>query len=128
SFAYDRSTGNLSSPVRAAPNVRGIGIAFHGNTMYLTSTNGTLHKLEDANGNGVWGEPGELDVAIVTGIPQGDHNIDQIQILGDTLYVGVGLRTINGQIGAWTSGALDDLGGQGFFSGGIGRTYGDSAY
>jgi hypothetical protein len=89
---------------------------------------GTIRKLEDTNGNGIWGETGELNVAIVTGIPQGDHNTDQIQIAGNTLYVGIGRRTINGHLGAWTSGTLDDLGGKGFFYGGIGRTWGDSAY
>jgi hypothetical protein len=31
-------------------------------------------------------------------------------------------------LGVWTSGTLDDLGGKGFFNGGIGRTWGDSAY
>jgi glucose/arabinose dehydrogenase len=128
SFAYDPATGSLSSPVNAAPGIRGIGIAFHGRTMYLSSFDGTIHKLEDANNNGIWGEAGELDVAIVTGLPQGDHNTDQIQILGNTLYVGIGRRTINGHLGAYTSGQLDDLGGRGFFFGGTGRTYGDSAY
>ncbi len=129
SFAYDPATGALSSPVHAAPGVRGIGIAFHGRTMYLSSFDGTIHKLDDAGNNGIWGEPGELDVAIVTGLPQGDHNTDQIQIAGDTLYVGIGRRTINGHVGAYTSGLVDDLGGRGFFSfGGLGRTYGDSAY
>ncbi len=128
SYAYDPTTGNLSAPIMVAPSIRGIGIAFHGADLYLSTFGGTIHKLKDGNGNGVYGESGELDVAIVTGIPQGDHNIDQIQIAGDTLYVGIGRRTINGRFGAWTSGALDDLGGKGFFSGGTGRTYGDSAY
>jgi hypothetical protein len=128
SYVYDATTGALSSPVNAVPKAQGIGIAFHGNSMYLSLFDGTVHKLDDANGNGVWGEAGELDVAIVTGIPQGDHNTDQLLVVGNTLYVGIGRRTINGHVGAWTSGAIDDLGGKGFFSGGIGRTYGDSAY
>jgi hypothetical protein len=130
SFAYDPTTGALSSPVKAAPQVKGIGIAFHQKNMYMRSFDGTIHKLSDANGNGIWiwGEAGELDVAIVTGIPQGDHNTDQLQVVGDTLYVGIGRRTINGNLGAWTGGTIDDLGGKGFFNGGLGRTYGDSAY
>ena len=128
SFVYDAQTEALSSPIKAAPQVKGIGIAFHGTEMYLTSFDGTIHKLNDSNGNGIWGEAGELDVAIVTGIPQGDHNTDQLQVVGNTLYVGIGRRTINGHLGAWTSGTLDDLGGKGFFYGGIGRTWGDSAY
>jgi hypothetical protein len=128
SFVYHPTTGAITSPVNAVPNVAGIGIAFHGNAMYLTLMDGTIHKLTDANGNGVWGEKGELNVAIVTGLPQGDHNTNQLQIVGDTLYVGIGRRTINGHMGAWTGGTIDDLGGQGFFFGGIGRTWGDSAY
>jgi hypothetical protein len=128
SYTYDKATGTLANPINAAPSVQGIGIGFHGRTMYLTSFDGSLHKLTDPNRNGVYGEPGELDVAIVTGIPQGDHNIDQIQIRGKTLYVGIGRRTINGHRGPWTSGSLDDYGGSGFWSGGIGRTWGDSAY
>jgi hypothetical protein len=128
SFVYDPTTGNLSSPVNAVPNVHGIGIGFHGNNMYISLMDGTIDKLNDANGNGIWGEAGELNVAIVTGLPQGDHNTDQIQIVGNTLYVGIGRRTINGHLGAWTCGTLDDLGGAGFFFGGIGRSWGDSAY
>ena len=130
SLAYDPTTAALTAPVQVAPSVKGIGIGFHGTDLYLTSSgDGTIHKLNDLDGNGVYGESGELDVPIVTGLPQGDHNTDQIQISGDTLYVGIGRRTINGRFGAYTSGALDDLGGQGFFaSGGLGRTYGDSAY
>ena len=128
SFVYNPSNGTLSSPVNASPNVHGIGVAFHGSHMYQSSTDGSIHKLNDTNGNGVWGETGELDVAIVTGIPQGDHNIDQIQIVGSTLYVGIGRRTINGHHGPWTGGVIDDFGGKGFFNGGIGITFGDSAY
>ena len=128
SFVYDAQSGALSSPIKAATQVKGIGIAFHGTNMYLTSLDGTIHKLNDLNNNGIWGESGELDVAIVTGLPQGDHNTDQLQIVGNTLYVGIGRRTINGHLGAWTSGQIDDLGGKGFYYGGIGRTWGDSAY
>lgn len=127
-FTYDAATATLSSPVRAAPSIHGLGIAFHGSTMYLSALDGSLHKLTDANGNGVWGEPGELDVPIVTGIPQGDHNTDQMQVIGNALYVGIGRRTINGHSGAWTGQLIDDFGGKGFAAGGVGRTWGDSAY
>ena len=128
SYAIDPATGALANPVAVNTRIKGLGIGFHGTDLYLSSNDGTIHKLKDGNGNGIYGEAGEFDVAIVTGIPQGDHNIDQIQIAGDTLYTGVGRRTINGRAGAWTSGQLDDLGGQGCFNGGLGRTYGDSAY
>ena len=125
---WDAATGALSLPVDAAPAIRGLGIAFHGANMYLSALDGTIHKLGDANGNGVWGEPGELDVAIVTGLPQGDHDTDQMQVIGNALYVGIGRRTINGHSGAWTGQVIDDFGGKGFALGGLGRTWGDSAY
>lgn len=132
SYAYDRATGQVSNHKIAMPHdgIGGIGIAFHGARMYLTEFDGSIRRLDDTNGNGVWGETaqGELNVAIVTGIPQGDHNTDQLQIRGDTLFVGIGRRTINGRRGEWTSGSLDDYGGKGFWSGGIGKTWGDSAY
>ena len=128
SYAVDPTTGTLVDGRSAAPNVRGIGLGFRGTTMYATTLDGTLRKLTDDNGNGVWGEAGELDVAIVTGITVGDHAINQIQITGKTLYVGVGTRTQNGQVGSYTGGVIDDLGGAGYFGGGLGRTYGDSAY
>jgi glucose/arabinose dehydrogenase len=127
-FTWDAATATLSSPVSAAPAIHGLGIAFHGANMYLSALNGSIHKLSDTNGNGVWGEPGELDVAIVTGLPQGDHNTDQMQVIGNALYVGIGRRTINGHSGAWTGQVIDDFGGSGFARGGLGRTWGDSAY
>jgi len=128
SFHWDAATGALSAPVNAAPAIHGLGIAFHGASMYLSAFDGTIHKLNDTNGNGVWGEPGELDVAIVTGLPQGDHDTDQMQVIGNALYVGIGRRTINGHSGAWTGQVIDDFGGKGFALGGLGRTWGDSAY
>jgi glucose/arabinose dehydrogenase len=127
-FTWDAATATLSSPVAAAPAIHGLGIAFHGANMYLGALDGSIHKLSDTNGNGVWGEPGELDVAIVTGLPQGDHNTDQMQVIGNALYVGIGRRTINGHSGAWTGQLIDDFGGNGFARGGLGRTWGDSAY
>ena len=127
-FTWDAATATLSSPVSAAPAIHGLGIAFHGANMYLSALDGSLHKLSDPNGNGVWGEPGELDVAIVTGLPQGDHATDQMQVIGNALYVGIGRRTINGHSGAWTGQVIDDFGGKGFAYGGLGRTWGDSAY
>jgi hypothetical protein len=130
SYAYDRASGALSDPKVAVSGVGGIGIAFHGAAMYLTVFHGTILKLDDRNGNGVWGEAaaGERRVPIVTGLPTGDHDVDQLQVRGDTLYVGIGRRTINGRRGPLTSGSLDDFGGSGFWAGGDGDTWGDSAY
>ena len=129
SYAYDMRTGTLSGAKTAVPGVNGLGIAFHLQNMYVSTFSGIL-KLDDKNGNGVWGETGagELKVPIVTGIPVGDHDVDQIQIQGSTLYVGIGRRTINGYKGPLTSQQLDDFGGAGFSNGGQGNTFGDCAY
>jgi hypothetical protein len=133
SFAYNKTTGVLSDQKLAAA-ITGLGIAFHKKEMYISTTDastgaGAIWKLEDNNGNGVWGETqaGELNVGIVNGIPVGDHDVDNLQVIGDTLYVGVGRRTINGRNGRLSSGSLDDYGGSGFWSGGLGDTWGDSA-
>jgi hypothetical protein len=128
SYAYDRASGTLSDLKHAVTGFPGIGLAFHQNNMYLTTLDGSIVKLNDQNANGIWGEPGELSVRIVTGIPTGDHNPDQLLVKGNALYVGIGLRTINGSSGTLTGGSIDDFGGQGFFYGGQGNTWGDSAY
>src|SRR5438093_8687158 len=111
SYAYDRATGTLSDIKHAVTGFPGIGLAFHQNHMYLTTMDWSIVKLDDRNGNGIWGEPGELNVRIVTHVPPGDHNLDQLLVQGNTLYVGIGLRTINGYRGPYTSGSIDDFGG-----------------
>jgi len=130
SYRYNWITGKLSDPVAAVPSARGIGLGFHGSTLYYSTMSGSLVKATDDNGNGVYGETGqgELSVEIVRGIPVGDHAVDQIQIVGDTLFVGIGRRTINGRRGPLSGGVIDDFGGNGFFSGGQGNSWGDSAY
>jgi len=128
SYAYDVTKGLLSKPKVAVPGLNGVGIGFQGTTMYCTTMDGSLVRLRDKNNNGVYGEAGETNVAIVKGIPTGDHTVDQILIRDKTLYVGIGIRTINGRRGEWTSGSRDDFGGKGFWAGGVGKTWGDSAW
>ena len=129
SFTYNPTTGKLTDE-RQASDISGLGIAFQQSTgqMYLTSMDGSIYRLSDDNHNDSWGEPGELNVPIVQHLPTGDHNVDNLQIAGDTLYVGIGDRTINGGAGLNTGGAIDDYGGTGMFSGGAGNTFGESAY
>ena len=128
SYAYDRATGTLSDPKHAVTGFTGIGLAFHLNHMYLSTLDGSIVKLDDQNGNGIWGEPGELNVRIVTHIPAGDHNPDQLLVQGNALYIGIGLRTTNGYSGPGTGSTIDDFGGQGYSYGGQGNTWGDGAY
>jgi hypothetical protein len=54
--------------------------------------------------------------------------VDNNKIVGNTLHVGIGDRTINGGTGLNTGGAIDDYGGTGMFSGGAGDTFGESAF
>ena len=94
SFAYDPLSGELSD-LTTASNIRGNGIAFHNNTMYLTASD-SIVRFSDDNGNGIWGEQNETNVRIVSGLPIGDHGPNQIVIQDDTLYIGIGTRTIDG--------------------------------
>ncbi len=81
--------------MRKAVNSNALGIGFNHDTMYLSS-GGNLVRLTDNNNNGVWGESGETNVNIVEGIPTGDHAVDHIKIRRNTLFVGIGTRTIDG--------------------------------
>lgn len=110
SFAFDPSTGRLSDR-RAASDIDGLGVAFHAarGEMYLSSFD-SIWRLTDDDGDGRWGEAGETRVAIVTGIPVGRHTADQIQIRGDTLYIGIGHRTMNGITGSDDGFGGDDFG------------------
>jgi len=143
SLRYNPATGVLSDKKTAAFVNSGIGIAFHtgktGKTaLYVTVqdegnffgnnfNHDHLLKLTDDNRNGVWGESDETRVRIVANIPTGDHNADQILVRGDSLYVSIGIRTINGRQGQLTSGSTDDFNGKGFWLGGNGVMFGDSA-
>lgn len=128
SFAYDPNTGALSDR-RDVTSISGLGVAFHHgrNEMYLSSRT-AIWRLTDDNGDGNWGGPGETRVALVSNIPNGDHDVNQLQIQGDSLYVGIGQRTINGGTGNNTGLFTDDFGGSGMAQGGQGNTFGESAY
>ncbi len=133
SYAFDHHTGATSGERQAVTGFDGIGLAFHGSHLYLTTYDGAIRRLGDNNANGIWGEAGELNVAIVTAIPvgswAGDHHVDQLAITGDTLFVGIGQRTNNGRTGSWSIGTLsDDPNDSGFWSGGTGWSWGEGAY
>jgi hypothetical protein len=104
---YDPATG-LSGITTVLPNIRGNGVAFRTNAngqneMYLSepySANGLgfsrLWKVVDSDGDGDFADAGSQTAAIVRGIPRDDHGLNHIQIVGDSLYVGNGVRTRNG--------------------------------
>ncbi|MCK6471413.1 MAG: C25 family cysteine peptidase [Planctomycetes bacterium] len=117
-FAYDPS-GQLGSKEtvidlasKTGLGTTLLGIAFHGRTMYVaqnkrgpdddsgtagpTDNLAALIRLTDKDANGIYDEPGEDIVAIARGIPIGDHQLNNLVIVGDSLYAGIGTRSSNG--------------------------------
>jgi hypothetical protein len=124
-YDYDPASANfLSNPVKAVPaEIAGaggtegsLGIAFHqdvtlGTVMYIAPAvpfagggginnlvDQSLVRLTDANGDGLWGNGvGDLHQSIVTNVGVSYvHQINQLQVRGDTLYAAIGIRTQNG--------------------------------
>ena len=122
-YDYDAATGDLTNPVElfnattpshlsntTATSGLGatLGIAFHktalGYDLYTTSTTttnnvsvgGLLYFKDEGSGiNGTYDNP----VEFVDNIPVGLHIVDMLEISGDTLYVGIGTQTEQGQPG-----------------------------
>ncbi len=121
-FDYDPDSGALTNRVDALALHAG-GIAFHADAqgrpeLYLTNTytsandpNAPLSRLiryVDGDGDGVFGGAGDSSAAIVHGVPSDVHWLDQIQIRGDTLFVGSGVRTRNGALQSSTGDAFGE--------------------
>jgi hypothetical protein len=142
SYAYNPVTHQLTD--RRGTGISGMGIAFathpvpgsktHQNFMYVsrrgTPFEGTLSRYTDSNADFTWGQAGETNVDLVRGVPLGDHSMNQIQITGgNTLYVGIGVRSQNGRL---TAGSFhDEPSGPvpgGVFDGLPGDTYGETSY
>ncbi len=124
-YDYDPNGANgnavFSNQQTAVPtaitNVGGVngslGLAFHedptlGTVMYIAPAvpfvaGGsfvrvqTIVRLTDVDNDGVWGEAGELNQTIVNSVAVTTlHEINQMRVVGDTLYVNIGIRTQNG--------------------------------
>ena len=110
-FDYD-PVGGLSNQTKVSNN-GSTSVAFHqdsaaGRTyMYLTDVPnifvpgtpapGIMRRLTDSNDDGTWGGGGDINQVVVNTIPiVGQHRMNQIQIEGDSLYVGIGSLTTNG--------------------------------
>jgi hypothetical protein len=119
---YNPATG-LSGLTTILPNIRGNGLAFRTNAsgqneLYLSEPYSAgalgfsrLWKVVDSDGDGDFTDAGSQTAAIVRGIPRDDHGLNHIQIIGDSLYVGNGVRTRNGDFQTFS-----------------GDTFGESAY
>ena len=117
-YDYSAATGGLSNPVNVATGLDLTGgLAFLGNTLYVSTTQnvfqpnstGGIYRLQDL-GNGMYGNA----VEFVNNIPLGDHQVDQLQISGNSLYMGIGTRTNTGDptqesVYNGTIGRIDDL-------------------
>lgn len=126
-FDYDPFTlsPSISNGVQVVPssitNIGGVngslGLAFHqdpvlGTVMYVAPAvpfvggggEDTLRaqhivRLTDSDSNGTWGSAGDVNQAIVDNLEVTElHEINQMQVRGNSLYVGVGSRTQNGGI------------------------------
>jgi len=124
SFAYD-ATGPLADPAVEASTGGAIGVAFGpvslGPSGAPGSTLTTGMYLTDKPRDGIsnlrvltrgaqrpYGGAGGTNTVIVQNIPGGYHHADQIIIKGNTLYVGIGVRTMDGVQGHPGRGNLRD--------------------
>jgi hypothetical protein len=129
-FEVDSATAMLTNRVDVLP-VTALGIAFHIDSqgrseLYLSnpyvSANAATARLSrliryvDIDSDGVFDGVGDASASIAYGIPAEGHSLNQIQIAGDTLYVGSGTRTQNGGEETLFSG---DLFGDAAYSGAI---------
>ncbi len=120
---YDDASGELANLVDVLPGISGNGIGFHVDAsghavMYLSegydSANAPtrrlsrLHRITDADDDGVFGSGGDVSVVLVHGIPRDDHGLNQIQIRVDSLFVSNGVRTRNGALQTFTGDAFGE--------------------
>lgn len=98
-YDYDPSTGLLSNEFAAVTNTdrkQMVGLAFHGTNLYvsfdyagsrtLRPGDGRLTRFMDPDGDGFF----QVRHDFVYGINKGDHDVEQIQFKGNSLYVGIG--------------------------------------
>jgi glucose/arabinose dehydrogenase len=102
-YDYDPVTGDLGSAlVIASGMAQALGLAFHGNDAYVSIDrggssssrpgDGRITRLSAPNASGVY----QVRHDFVHSINKGDHDVNQLVIVGDTLYMGIGAVTRNG--------------------------------
>lgn len=96
-YDYDPVDGDLSNAVTIASGMAQLlGLGFHGNDLYVTIDrggsrtvrpgDGRIARLSAPNASGVY----QTRHDFVHSINKGDHDVNQIVIVGDTLYTGIG--------------------------------------
>ena len=104
-YNFNPVTGALTNEVAIAINTDGrelIGLGFHSTNLYVTFDyggtrtvrpgDGRLARFFNPNTNGVYQSRHDF----VYGIDKGDHDLNMIKIKGNTLYVGIGAASRNG--------------------------------
>ncbi len=97
-YDYDPVTGSLSAAVDVATRLgdHALGVGFYKDDLYVALDNGgsitqrpgdgRITRLSDPDENGVY----RVRHDFVHSINKGNHDVNQVQIVGDTLYVGIG--------------------------------------
>ena len=91
-YDYDAVTGQLTNDrvVASGLGTEALGLGFHGDDLYVSLNlgegDGRIARMSAPDVNGVY----QTRHDFVHSIPMGWHDVDQIQIVGDTLYVGIG--------------------------------------
>jgi glucose/arabinose dehydrogenase len=101
-YDFNPQTGAISNPVTVASGLGGgnglsVGIAFLGDDLYVTQANfntltGGITRFTAPDSNGVY----QNRVDFINNVPILGHVLGQIQIVGNSLYVGIGTRTNTG--------------------------------
>lgn len=98
-YDYDPVTGLLANEfvsVANADNKEMIGLGFHGTNLYVTFDyggsrtarpgDGRIARFQDPDGDGFF----QVRHDFVHGVNKGDHDVEQVQFKGDSLYVSIG--------------------------------------
>ena len=97
-YDYDPVTGQMANALDVAttPGFEIHGLAFHGGDLYVSlnapPAGARLARFSDPDIGGVYRTRHDF----VHSIPTGTHGINQIQVVGSTLYVGIGAASRTG--------------------------------
>ena len=122
SFDYDPNAASILSNANqilpAGSSIQGsLGIALHqdanlGTVLYVAPSvvfqgasgipvleNQSIVRLTDTNGDGTWGGSGDLNQLLIDNISVNQHHqVDQLKVQGDQLFVAIGTKTQFGGI------------------------------
>lgn len=97
-YDYDQATGQMTNAfdVATAPGYEIHGLAFHGDDLYASlnapPAGARLARFSGSDAGGIFRTRHDF----VHSIPTGTHGINQMQVTGSTLYVGIGAASRTG--------------------------------